>query len=257
MSARASLKARWAADDATIGAWCFAPHPFVAEAVARAGFDFAVVDMQHGPVGFETAFGMIQAIDLTPAVPVVRVPWNEPAIIGQVLDAGALAVIVPMIEGVEDAQAAVRACRYPPMGRRSFGPLRVGMRDGPGYAPAANDSVALMAMIETPGALEQCEAIAALPGVDALFVGPFDLSVSLGLPPGDNDGAPAFDAALARVVAAATAQGKVAGILSNANLAARRVAQGFQFVSVFSDIPALAALAGAELARARQSLKGS
>src|SRR5690606_10807125 len=201
------LKARWAKDEVTLGAWCMIPEPLTAEALGRAGFDWVLIDMQHGCMDYETALGMIRAVDTTPAVPVVRVPWHDPGIIGRVLDAGALGVIVPMIQTAEDAKRAVDACLYPPKGRRSFGPVRVGMRDGPGYFLDANNRVAVIPMIETPEALASVEEIAAVPGVDALFVGPFDLSIALGLSPGDNDGKPSFDEAIARISAAARAAG--------------------------------------------------
>jgi 4-hydroxy-2-oxoheptanedioate aldolase len=247
----ASLKSRWAAGETTLGAWCMIPGAFSAEAVARNGFDWVLVDMQHGAMDYETALAMIRAIDLTPAVPLVRAPWNEPGIIGRLLDAGALGVVIPMIETPEDARRAVEACLYPPSGRRSFGPIRVGMRDGPAYFATANDRVAVIPMIETAEALASVEAIAAVPGVDALFVGPFDLSIALGLPPGDNDGKLAFDNAIARISAAARAAGIATAVLSNTRIAPLRIAQGFQMISVTTDITALAAGTRADLEAVR------
>lgn len=241
------LKARWAKDEVTLGAWCMIPEPLTAEALGRAGFDWVLVDMQHGCMDYETALNMIRAIDTTSAVPVIRVPWNEPGIIGRVLDAGALGVIVPMIQTADDARRAVDACLYPPKGRRSFGPVRVGMRDGPGYFLEANDRVTVIPMIETPEALANVEAIAAVPGVDALFVGPFDLSIALGLPPGDNDGKPAFDAAIAKVSAAARAANIATAVLSNAKVAPLRIEQGFRMISTTTDINALSMAARGDL----------
>jgi 4-hydroxy-2-oxoheptanedioate aldolase len=232
-----------------------APSPLSAEALGRCGFDWILVDMQHGCMDYEAALAMIRAIDLSPAVPIVRVPWNEPGIIGRVLDAGALGVVAPMIQSANDARRMVDACLYPPAGRRSFGPVRVGLRDGPGYFANANGRVAVIPMIETTEALSEVEAIAAVPGVDALFVGPFDLSVALGLPPGDNDGEPAFDAAICRVAAAARAAGVATAVLSNAKVAPRRVAQGFQMISTTTDINALAMAARADLESVRANTK--
>jgi 4-hydroxy-2-oxoheptanedioate aldolase len=234
-----SLKSRWAAGETTLGAWCMIPSALTAEALARGGFDWVLIDMQHGCMDYETALAMIRAIDLTPAVPIVRVPWNDPGVIGRVLDAGALGVVVPMIQTPEDARRAVEACLYPPTGRRSFGPVRVGVRDGPGYFSSANARVAVIPMIETAEALASVEDIAAAPGVDALFVGPFDLSVALGLPPGDNDGKPAFDDAIRKVSAAARRAGVATAVLSNAKIAPLRIEQGFQMISVTTDIAAL------------------
>ncbi|RAV76533.1 HpcH/HpaI aldolase family protein, partial [Aerococcus loyolae] len=183
-----SLKARWKAGEVTLGAWCMMPGALSAEALALLGFDWVLIDMQHGGMDYQMAVDMIRAIDLAGVAPIVRVPWNDPGIIGRVLDAGALGLVIPMIETVEDARRAVDACLYPPAGRRSFGPVRVALRDGNGYFATANDRVAVIPMIETSAALAAVDEIAGLPGVDAVFVGPFDLSVALGLPPGDNDG---------------------------------------------------------------------
>lgn len=249
-----SLKPRWAAGEVTIGAWCMIPSALTAEALGQAGFDWVLIDMQHGCMDYETALAMIRAVDLSSAVPVVRVPWNDPGIIGRVLDAGALGVIVPMIQTAEDARRAVEACRYPPAGRRSFGPVRVGLRDGPGYFGGANDRIAVIPMIETAEALAEVEQIAATPGVDALFVGPFDLSIALGLPPGDNDGKPVFDEAIAKVSKAARAAGVATAVLSNTKVAPLRIAQGFQMISVTTDLSALSATARADLDAARSVL---
>ncbi|MFZ3033098.1 MAG: aldolase/citrate lyase family protein [Parvibaculum sp.] len=250
-----TLKARWGKGEVTLGAWAMMPGALGAEALARGGFDWVLVDMQHGCMDYETALSMIRAIDLTSAVPIVRVPWNEPGIIGRVLDAGAMGVVIPMIQTAEDAKRAVDACLYPPAGRRSFGPVRVGMRDGQGYFMEANARVAVIPMIETPEALACVEEIAAVPGVDALFVGPFDLSIALGLPPGDNDGKPAFDAAIAKVGKSAKAAGIATAVLSNSKVAPLRIKQGFQMVSVTTDISALQTATRADLQTVRATQK--
>ncbi|MGE3846432.1 MAG: HpcH/HpaI aldolase/citrate lyase family protein [Gammaproteobacteria bacterium] len=246
-----SLKARWRRDELTLGAWCLLPNALSAEMLARAGFDWVLIDMQHGCMDYETAVGMIRAIDLGGVTPLVRVPWNEPGIIGRMLDAGAMGVVVPMIQDADDARRAVDACLYPPAGRRSFGPIRVGTRDGAGYFASANERVAVIPMIETADALANVEGIAAVPGVDALFVGPFDLSIALGLPPGDNDGEPLFDAALARIGAAAKQAGIATAVLATADLTPLRARQGFRMISVVTDAMALNRAAAADLARAR------
>jgi len=250
-----SLKSRWASGEVTLGAWCMIPEPLTAEALGRAGFDWVLVDMQHGCMDYERALNMIRAIDLTPAQPIVRVPWNDPGIIGRMLDAGSLGIVIPMIQTAEDARRAVDACLYPPKGRRSFGPVRVGQRDGPGYFMEANERIAVIPMIETPEALANVEKIAAVPGVDALFVGPFDLSIALGLPPGDNDGKPAFDDAIARVSAAARSAGIATAVLSNAKVAPLRIGQGFQMISTTTDINALAMAARGDLEAVKSTQK--
>ena len=256
MSARVPLRQRWAAGDVTYGAWCMMPGALGIEVIGRHGFDWVLIDMQHGCMGYEGALEMIRAADLHDLAAVVRVPWNEPGIIGRMLDAGAEAILVPMIETAADAKAAVDACRYPPAGRRSLGPIRVGTRDGAGYMRSANDRVTVIPMIETSQALAEVEAIAAVPGVDALFVGPFDLSIALGLAPGDNDGNPVFDEAITRTVAAASAAGVALAVLSNQQVAPRRVAQGFQMVSVTMDTNALATASASALQTVRSAVEG-
>lgn len=248
------LKQRWQRDEMTLGAWCMIPSSLSAEILAKGGFDWVLVDMQHGCMGYETAVEMIRAIDLAGITPLVRIPWNEPGIVGRMLDAGAMGIVAPMINSVSEAQNLVDACRYPPVGKRSLGPIRVGARDGMGYVAGANERIAVIPMIETAEALSAVEEIAAVPGVDALFVGPFDLSFSLGLRPGDNDGEPKFDAALARVNAAARSAGIATAVLSTAALAPLRASQGFRMISVITDSPALGAAAHASLTSARSAI---
>lgn len=250
-----NIKDRWRQGEVTLGAWLMVPSPLTAEILAKGGFDWVLIDMQHGCMDYETAVDMIRAIDLSGAMPIVRVPWNEPGIIGRMLDAGAMGIVAPMIDSVEDARRLVAACRYPPAGRRSLGPVRVGARDGMGYVATANERVCVIPMIETVAALEAVEDIAAVEGVDALFVGPFDLSFALGLPPGDNDGKPVFDAAIARVNAAARARGIATSVLSTQALAPLRASQGFQMISVITDSQALAVAGAQSLVAARAEIE--
>lgn len=249
-----TLKQRWRAGEITLGGWCALPSSLSAEIIGKAGFDWVLIDMQHGCMGYETAVDMIRAIDLGASAPIVRVPANDPAIIGRMLDAGAMGIIVPMINSAEEARAVVDACRYPPLGQRSLGPFRVQVRDGGKYVPEANERIAVIPMIETLSALEAVEEIAAVPGVDALFVGPFDLSFALGLRPGDNDGEPAFDSAIERIGKAARASGIATAVLSNPQLAPIRAQQGFQMISVAMDNVALAMAAAGALKSAQDGI---
>ncbi|MFK7895227.1 MAG: HpcH/HpaI aldolase/citrate lyase family protein [Myxococcota bacterium] len=248
-----SMLPRWAAGETTLGAWCMMPGALGVEAIGPLGFDWVLIDMQHGCMEYEGALDMIRAADRAGISPIVRVPWNEPGIIGRMLDAGAMGILVPMIQDADDARRMVDACLYPPAGRRSFGPIRVNTRDGLGYFATANERVAVIPMIETAEALENVDEIAAVPGVDALFVGPFDLSIALGLPPGDNDGKPVFDEAVARVLAATRKHRKAAAVLSNAAVAPLRVEQGFQMVSVTTDVNALAGASANSLETVRKA----
>jgi 4-hydroxy-2-oxoheptanedioate aldolase len=249
-----SLKERWRAGEVTLGAWCVMPGAMGAEVLARQGFDWIMIDMQHGCLEYGDALAMIRAVDQTPAAPIVRVPWNEPGVIGRVLDAGALGVLVPVIQTAEDARKVVEAALYPPLGRRSFGPVRVGLRDGPTYFAGANERIAVVVMIETREALGAVDEIASVPGVSALFVGPFDLSLALGLTPGDNDGEPVFDEAIQRVTAAAKRAGIATAVLANPRVALLRLRQGFQMISVATDYVVLGAASHADLESVRKEV---
>src|SRR5438093_109213 len=170
----------------TLG-WLSVSHGFTAEVMARQGFDALCVDMQHGTTDMNDVWPMLQAISQTDTVPVVRVPWNDPPTIMKALDLGAYAIIVPLINTAEDAAKAVAACRYPPVGMRSSGPVRAVHYGGADYLAKANDEIVVMAMIETKEGLANLDKICATPGLDAVYIGPSDLSFALGLAPrGDN-----------------------------------------------------------------------
>ena len=246
-----ALKAAWADDTPTIGMWVSLPDTAAAETLGGLGYDYLNVDLQHGLVDYQQSVEVLRALRSADATLTARVPWNEPGIIGKMLDAGVLGVIVPMVNSAAEAQAAVHACRYPPLGGRSHGPIRAGAIYGPDYATTANDEVACIPMIETAQALAALDEILDTPGIDAVYVGPADLSRSLGLAPGNNDGEPAFDDALAAVVSACRARGITAGIHATPKLAARRIEQGFRMVTATSDLLSLRAGAvdGLKMAR--------
>ena len=245
------MRDRWAAGEAALGGWLAIPSSFSAEIVARCDLDYVCVDTQHGLNDYSDSWSMLQAINLGSATPVVRVPWNEPGVIGKSLDAGARAIIVPMVNTRAEAEAAVRACRYAPDGGRSYGPARVLRQEGPDYHGHANADVAVIPMIETVEALSNLDDILSVLGVDAIYVGPADLSVSLGLPPGNNDGKAAFDDSLAAIVEGCVRHGVVAGCHTASELCQRRIQQGFRMITVTSDTVALARALEDELRRAR------
>ena len=174
------LRQKLAAGSKLISGWVNSANPLVVEAMASAGFDAVTLDMQHGEFNVANIMTAIQAIDTTGAVPLVRVPWNHPPDIMKALDFGAQGVICPLIETPEAAAAFVAACRYPPLGGRSYGPVRAGIRGGPDYHEYANQMVMTMPMIETKLGLQNLGAILDVPGIDAIFVGPSDLAQSLG-----------------------------------------------------------------------------
>lgn len=226
------------------------PSATSAEEVARAGFDYCCIDMQHGLVDYPNAVEMIRAIQLGGSAPFVRVPWNEPGIIAKMLDAGAQGIIIPMVNSVTEAEAAVAACKYPPVGNRSHAPTR-GARDF--SLEDINSSTVCAPMIETAQALSFVDDILEVPGLDAVYVGPSDLSVSLGFGPGNSDGEEAFDNALARVVAACESHQIIPGIQANPSLASDRVSLGFRLVTVAADIFQLADTMASSLEAAKGS----
>lgn len=247
-----TAKSKWAAGEVTHGAWLSIPSSFSAEVMAHQGFDWICIDMQHGVVDYQVAVTMLQAIGTTDTIPFVRVPWNEFGIIGKVLDAGAMGVIIPMVNSVAEAKAAVAACRYFPDGSRSFGPTRAGFYAGSDYFGGANREIACIPMIETKQAVEGIDDILSVPGIDAVYVGPADLSITLGLPPGmDNGGA--FEEARVAIAEACKRHGVVAGIHANAKLAEKHAAAGYQMITISSDAGSLAAGSSRDLREARGS----
>ncbi len=233
------LKEKWKAGEPTYGAWLSLAAPMVAEAAASAGFDYVCIDMQHGTADYESALAMLAAMRGADSTPIVRVPWLEPGIIGRVLDAGALGVVIPMVNSRAEAEAAVAACRYAPAGARSFGPVRAGMAWGADYFATANDEIACIPMIETRHAVEHVDDILSVPGIDAAYVGPADLSITYGLPPGVDNPGTVFDEAIETIVASCNRHGVTPGIHSISSLAAKRVGNGFRMITVSSDLQAL------------------
>ena len=251
-----ALKDRWAAGEAALGAWLAMPSTVSAELMARLGFDWLTIDLQHGLIDFARMVEMLQAIGTVPAVtPMVRVPVAEASWIGRVLDAGAAGVIVPLIDTAAEARVAVEACRYPPRGRRSYGPFRAAVLAGGRYLPEADQDVACLVMIETRDGLENLDAILDVSGIDGVFVGPNDLSLALGLRPAGDHEDPVFTEALERIVAGCRARGLVAGCAGTAAIAPKRLAQGFRFVEVSRDSAAMMRAAGDDLQGVRALLE--
>lgn len=250
------LKAKWRAGEATFGAWLAIPSPLVAEGVAMAGFDYVCVDMQHGVADYQQCIAMLAAMRGTDTTPIVRVPWNEPGIIGRVLDAGALGVVIPMVNSAADARAAVAACRYAPAGARSFGPIRAAMALGADYYSWANDEIACIPMVETKQAVSQLDEILSVPGIDAAYVGPADLSVTYGLPPGVDNPGTEFDVAIATIVDGCQRHGVIPGIHSTAAVGPKRVEGGFKMITVSADLGAVLTGVRADLKAVRSGEGG-
>lgn len=234
-------------DRPIVNAWLSIPSPYAAEVIAQQDFDAATVDLQHGLMGFAEAVAMLQAVSTTRAIPMVRCPGLDAPAIMRLLDAGAYGVICPMISTAAEAAALVAACRYPPAGRRSFGPARGVLYGGPDYFARANDEILVLAMIETREALDNLDAILATPGLDGIYVGPNDLAIELGRAPKAEHDDPVVMAAVEAARAATVARGLLAGIFCSDGAAARaRLAQGFGLVTPGNDAALLrAAMAGA------------
>jgi 4-hydroxy-2-oxoheptanedioate aldolase len=246
-----TLKDRWIERPA-LGAWMFLREPLTAEAAARAGYDYVVVDMQHGIASEPEALAMIQGAEVAGAIPVVRVSSNDATAIGRALDFGALAVIVPMVNDAAAAASAVAACRYAPEGSRSYGPVAAISRYSQDYARVANETVCCIVMIETAQAVESIDEILSVPGIDAVYVGPVDLSLTLGLPPDTDHEDARFVDAITRIVDACDRHGIVPGIHADAALAPKWAAAGFRMITVgYDQFSVLTGLRN-DLASARQ-----
>jgi 4-hydroxy-2-oxoheptanedioate aldolase len=178
------VKKIWAEGGNVINGWLSIASSITAELTANQDFDSVCIDLQHGSIDYQVSVPMLQAISTTSKTPLVRAPWNDPAMIGKLLDAGAYGVICPMINTRAQCEAFVSACRYPPLGSRSTGPQRAVLYGGADYAAKANETILTLAMIETVEAMENLEAILSTPGLDAVYVGPSDLSLSMGEKPG-------------------------------------------------------------------------
>ncbi|MFM7119578.1 MAG: HpcH/HpaI aldolase family protein [Gammaproteobacteria bacterium] len=251
MRPNASL-AKWRAGEPTIGAWLSLANTHTAELLAHAGFDWICVDLQHGLLDYGDLRHMLPAISGTPTTPLVRVAGNNPAEIMKVLDAGAMGVIVPLVNNRAEAAAAVAACRYPPDGMRSFGPVRAALYGGRGYAAEANDQIACIVMIETKEGIANLEEIVTTPGLGGVYIGPSDLAFALGLPPVGDTENPLHVETVDRILAACRRHGVPAGIhTSSLPWAQRRLAAGFQFVTLGSDAGFMMSAAARELAAAR------
>ena len=229
------LPEKFTSDDTAFGCWLKVPSSVTAEVAALSGFDYVCIDMQHGFSDRNDLIPMLQAIQPHSPRAIVRVPSNEPSVIGWALDAGATGVIVPLVNSAEEAEKAVKACLYPSKGNRSMGPTRAERVFGKEYVQGVENSIQCLPMIETLDALNNLESILSVDGVDSIYVGPSDLSVNLGLPKGNNDGNPKFDEALEMIVSSCEKYNVVPGIHANSSLADIRQQQGFRILTVVED----------------------
>ena len=252
---RASTVRALLADGRTVvNGWLSADSAYAAEALSYAGFDAVTVDLQHGMFDLGSALSLVQAVSAGPAMPMARCPSLDPAVIGKLLDGGAYGIICPSVDTAEQASAFVAACRYPPTGRRSFGPSRGLLYGGRDYVDQADDTILAWAMVESVEALANLDAILATPGLDGVYVGPNDLALSLGLRPGTAAPPPEVDEALARILSAAQRAGVATGIFSaTAAGAAEMAGRGWNLVTPGNDIAILKEAAAARVATVRGS----
>ena len=235
------IRELWAQGRPALNCWITLPGSLAAEMLAHQGWDSLTVDMQHGHSDFAAMCAMFAAISTTNTVPLMRVAWNQPGDVMRALDAGAYGVICPNIDTVEACQQFIGACRYPPMGYRSFGPKRGLLYGGPDYVHYANETILAIIQIETATGLKNVDDIAKVPGLDMLYVGPSDLGLALGREAKQNQTDPVVMEAIDRILAAAHRAGLKAGMhCSGADYARAMIEKGFDFVTVTSDETLLA-----------------
>jgi len=230
------IKTIWNRGDCVLNGWLSIPDSFTAEIMANAGWDSICIDTQHGLIGYETAVHMLQAISTTPVTPIIRVVWNEPGTIMKWLDAGAYGIVCPMVNTRADAERFVEACRYPPAGYRSSGPIRAAIYGGKDYREKANGTVLTFAMIETAEAISNLDEILTTPTLDAVYIGPNDLALSLGVSGGLVPSSPEVVKAIDEIFAACKKHRIKAGIhCGSVDNAMDMKTKGFDFVTLMSD----------------------
>jgi 4-hydroxy-2-oxoheptanedioate aldolase len=230
-------------NELVLNAWVASGSPYLAETLGHCGYDAVTIDLQHGMFGVEAAISCLQAVSATPTVPLVRCRANDAEDIGHLLDGGAYGVICPAIDDVDSAAQFVAACRYPQVGRRSFGPARGLLYGGPDYVGNANATVLAIAMIESPAAIEQLDEILAVDGLDAVYVGPNDLAVSAGWPLlGEGSPGRELGEAIRHVARTARRMGVAAGIFApTAEQAVVFASWGYRLITPGNDVGLLRA----------------
>jgi len=232
-----TLKQRLRAGKAAVNGWLAIPSGFSAEVMAQCGWDSVTVDMQHGVQDYQSMVQCFQAMQAHPITPLVRVPWNEPGIIGKALDGGAMGIICPMVNTPDEAKQLVAACLYPPAGRRSNGPIRAAMYgEASDYQKTANNEVLVIPMIETQQAIDNIGAILDTPGISGIYIGPSDLGFSLGLVPILDREEPQILGIYEMLLRETGKRGLFAGLHNaTAAYAARMIGMGFRFVTIAND----------------------
>ena len=242
---------------AVINGWLQIPSSVSAETMSQLGWDTLTIDMQHGLIDYTNALPILQTISSTNVMPFARVNWNEPGQIMKILDAGCYGVICPMVSNRDEAEKFVQACKYPPEGYRSFGPMRGLIYGGADYADHANSEILKMAMIETKEALENLDKIMSTPGLDGIYIGPADLSLAIGEKPGfdKGEGTKAYSTIM-KILEHSKKNNIFAGIHNgSAEYAKKMIEKGFQFVTVGSDSRFISAGAKATIDSLKDTVK--
>ncbi len=241
------MRDAWKRGETVFGMWAALPSFFSVELMAAPRVGYICVDQQHGLIEYADALPMYAAAEARGVTPITRVPANQPWMIGKNLDAGAQGV-VPMVSTRAEAEAAVMACRYPPHGVRSFGPIRAAVVSARRDAESLGNSVICFVMVETREGLENIDAIASTPGLDGIYIGPADLALGMGLPPDLDKTEPEHVAAVQKILESCKRHGIVAGIQCASGVSGRRYAgQGFGLVTVGKDTALLQAAAKNEI----------
>jgi 4-hydroxy-2-oxoheptanedioate aldolase len=249
------IKTLWSQNKPVLNGWLSVANGFTAEIMAAQGYDSLTIDLQHGVVDYQAAVGMFQAMQASPVTPLARVPWLDPAHVMKILDAGAYGVICPMINNRAEAEALVSYVHYPPGGVRSFGPTRAIFSAGSDYGAEADDQLICFAMIETRDAVANIEEIVSTPGLDAIYIGPADLTLGLTgkrYPAGLDRAEPEIIQAIKDILEAAHRAGiKAALHCGSSTYAATAIEWGFDMVTVSNDVRLLAGAASASVAEFR------
>src|SRR5690348_15115994 len=251
------LKSRLAAGKANLNGWLAIPSGFSAEVMAQCGWDSVTVDMQHGVQDYLSMVQCFQAMQAHPITPLVRVPWNEPGIIGKCLDGGAMGIICPMVNTAAEAKALADACLYPPAGKRSNGPIRAAMYgEASSYQATANNEILVVPMIETQAGIDNIDEILSVPGISGIYIGPSDMGLALGMIPILDREEPVIMEIYDRLLDSCKRHGKFAGLHNGtAAYAARMIQKGFRFTTIAND-SGLMARAAREAVQATRKAAG-
>ncbi len=232
-----NLKNCWSKSKGAVNGWCSIPSTTTAEMMSLNKFDSLTIDLQHGLIDYQLALNMLQSLNSDEITPMARVPWNEPGIIMKLLDAGFLGIICPMINNVEDCKKFVHTTKYVPEGFRSSGPTRAILIHGQNYHEEANDNIISLAMIETEEGLENVEKICEIDGLTGIYIGPSDLSVSLGLKPGLDRTEHLIIKAIEKIKNACNKNEKKIGIhCLSTNYLNQKLKEGFDLVTLGTDL---------------------